>query len=334
MAVLTESQLSKIHIFSERLWTTATEIIDQQIDLWNSATNGAILLSSAAHKGSFSDRILWAGQQLVRRRDVMNDADIPAVELTDLLETAVKVAAGSFPVQMNPSTMTWIQENPEVQAAIVAQQLAPQMFQDMLNIAIGALVAALSTVPSNVKDVTGNSGVAAQYTFINQSKAARLFGDNASKIAVWLSHSSSFFDLYENSLQNESRLFFFGTVNVVADPLGRPMVFSDSPSLVLENSDPTLNKYYSLGLTQAAAIVGQNNDYMANYDTRNGGENIKRTWQAEWTFNVGLKGFAWNKETGGASPTSAALLSGSNWNKILNSHKHLAGVLLITKPAP
>jgi hypothetical protein len=63
----------------------------------------------------------------------------------------------------------------------------------------------------------------------------------------------------------------------------------------------------------------------------NGNENISRTWQAQWSFNLGLKGFAWDKTNGGKSPTTAALTTGTNWDKFATSNKDLPGVLVNTQ---
>jgi len=62
-----------------------------------------------------------------------------------------------------------------------------------------------------------------------------------------------------------------------------------------------------------------------------GEENIKRMWQAEWTYNLGVQGFSWNKTTGDHSPTDAAIMSSANWTRTATSHKDLAGVLLKSK---
>jgi len=81
-------------------------------------------------------------------------------------------------------------------------------------------------------------------------------------------------------------------------------------------------------LAQGAVLIEQNPDYLENMSTTNGAENIKRTWQAQWSYNVGLKGYAWDKTNGGASPTNAALATGSNWDRYATSVKDLAGILV------
>jgi hypothetical protein len=62
----------------------------------------------------------------------------------------------------------------------------------------------------------------------------------------------------------------------------------------------------------------------------NGDENITRSWQAQWSYNVGLKGFAWDKTAGGHSPSNAALATGTNWDRFATETKDLAGVIVNT----
>ena len=59
-----------------------------------------------------------------------------------------------------------------------------------------------------------------------------------------------------------------------------------------------------------------------------GKENIQRTYQAEWSYNLGLLGYSWNTAAGGSSPSDTALGTPSNWTKVATSNKDTAGVLL------
>jgi hypothetical protein len=53
--------------------------------------------------------------------------------------------------------------------------------------------------------------------------------------------------------------------------------------------------------------------------------------QADYTFGLGLKGYAWDTGNGGKSPTDADLTTGSNWDKIATSVKHTAGVVTLSQ---
>lgn len=317
--------LSDLAVFSEYVYTSQTEVLRQQIDLFNAATRGAIILQSAAHVGDYSDATLWAKiAGLVRRRDAYGSGAVTAKNLAMLVDTMVKVAAGTPPVNMPPGMFEWIQKSPEEGGAVVGQQLAVDTLADMLNTAILGGVAALSGVAAVVKDGTAGTATAGSF-----NAAQALFGDAYQQIACWVMHSKPLFDIFGAAFTNTEGLFTFGSVNVRTDPFGRAFVVSDSPALF--NATPNPDQYNTLGLVPGAIRVHQNGDFTDNLETSNGDENIQRTYQAEWSYELGVKGFAWDKTTGGKSPNDAALGTSANWDRYATSAKDLAGVLLKTQ---
>jgi hypothetical protein len=51
--------------------------------------------------------------------------------------------------------------------------------------------------------------------------------------------------------------------------------------------------------------------------------------QVDYSFGLGLKGYSWDQTNGGKSPTDAELATGTNWDKVVTSDKHTAGVLAV-----
>lgn len=321
--------LSDLAVYSEYAYSSMTEVLRQKIDLFNTATGGAITLRSSAHQGDFSDVAFFAKiSGLVRRRNSYGSGSVGEKKLAHLVDTMVKVAAGTPPVRLDPGQFKWIQQNPEVAGAALGQQLAIDTMADMLNVGLGASYAALSAETAVVYDATGNTSPENTLSFGNLNNGQAKFGDQASTISAWVMHSKPMFDLYGKNLTNAERLFNYGNINVMRDPFGKLLVMTDSQNLVITG---TPNNYAVLGLVPGAVIIDQNNDYTANEEAKNGDENIIRTFQAEWSYNVGVKGFAWDKTNGGKSPNDAALLTSTNWDKYATSHKDLAGVVVKTK---
>jgi hypothetical protein len=317
--------LSDLAVFSEYVYTAQTEVLRQKIDLFNAATRGAIQLRSAAHVGDYSDATLWAKVAgLVRRRNPYGSGAVAHKTLAMLVDTMVKVAAGTPPIDLPPSMFTWIQKNPEEGGAVIGQQLAGDTLADMLNTAIMAGVAALSGVAAVNYD---GSAAIADVTIFNSGQAK--FGDAYQDIQLWVMHSKPLFDIYADALTNANGLFSFESINVRQDGFGRTFVISDSPSLF--NATPTPDNYYALGLVPGALRVDQNGDFTDNISTLNGDENIQRNYQAEWTYELGVKGFAWDKTNGGKAPNDAAIGVATNWDRFATSVKDLAGVLLTTR---
>jgi len=322
--------LSAFKVFSDFAQGTMTEVLQQQVELFNAATRGGIVLRSARNAGDFMDRTHWAKiAGLVRRRNAYGTGTVSEVDLAQLAETSVKVAAGTPPVRMDPAQFEWILKNPEEGGVVFGQQLAVDRMADMLDVGIAAVKSALSGQATNYL-----SAVAGNADFAGLDTASAKLGDMAQRIAVWVGHSKPIFDLWGNAIANNDRLFTFGTINVSTDGFGRPIVMTDAPTLVDPDgagTGPDVASYAMLGLVPGAILIEDNGDYNANVETKNGGENIIRTMQAEWSYNVSVKGFAWDKTNGGKSPTTAALATGSNWDKYATYHKDLAGVVYEVK---
>lgn len=325
--------LSDLAVYSEYAYSAMTEILDQQINAFNAASEGTIVLAPAAHQGDFSDQVLFAkiAGGTVRRRNAYGSGTVAEKTLKHLVDTSVKVAAGTPPIRLDRGQFLWIQQNPEVAGAAMGQQLAVDLLADMLNTGIGSCVSALSGVAANVNDISAETGTAADPSFIALTNTAGKIGDRSNAIRAWIMHSTPMTKLWVNALTNAERLFQYGSVNVLRDPFGRIFVVMDSPALAATGS-----KYNTLGLQAGAIYVGQNNDFDANEQAINGDENIKRTYQAEWSYNVGINGFSWDKSANGSgssksSPTDAMLFTAANWDKYATSNKDIAGVMLVSK---
>jgi hypothetical protein len=294
--------LSDLQVFTEYAYSTMTEMLDYNTALFNEATRGGITLRSAAHQGDYSDTAIWGKiSGLVRRRNAYGTGAVTEKVLTQLLDTSVKVAAGIAPVRIDPSMMKWIQRSPEE---------------------AGAYCAAIGAQASNVHD--GTAGTA---TLAALNTARSKLGDRAEDLACWVMHSKVLFDIYGTALTGSNVLFSFGSVKVTHDGFGNPFIVSDSASL---SYVATGTKYHTCGLIPGGIAVDQNSDFVDNVQTINGDENIKRTYQAEWSYNLGIRGFQWDKTNGGHSPTGAALATATNWDKYATSSKDLAGIMMNT----
>ncbi len=314
--------LSDLAVFSEYAYSTMTEMQDQQIGLFNGATRGGLVLQSGNHQGDYSDEAMWAKiSGLVRRRNAYGSGAVAEKVLEHLTDTSVKVAAGTPPVRIDPGMMKWIQRSPEEAGVVVGKQMAEDSIADMLNTAVLVYAAAIGQVANVVYDHSSTGTM----SLIALNKGAAKFGDRAGAIVAWVMHSKSAFDIYGEALTNATRLFVFGNVRVIEDGFGRPLVVTDSPNLITAGTPDT---YAALGLTPGAVLVSQNGDFTDNVETKNGDENIIRTYQAEWSYNVGIQGFAWDKTNGGKSPANAALGTATNWDRYATSDKDLAGVLV------
>lgn len=325
--------LSDLAIFSEYTYTATTEVLAQQVNLFNEASAGALVLGVEAISGDYSDRSFYASLDgLVRRRNPYGDGSIAEKVLASKIDTIVKVAAGSPPVRMDNAWWAWIKRDPEEAAIVLGQQLAVQIMADKLNVAIGAVSAAILNVGGPlVLDISAGAGAAALPSPLSLGNTAFKLGDAMSEIKAWMMHSKTWNDLYGNALTNNERLFSYGSVNVSQDPTGRRYIMFDNPALMVAAAGGQPVKFHTLGLTTSAVEITMNDDFHDNISETNGMENIKKTYQSEWSYNVGVKGFSWDKANGGHAPTDAALFTGTNWDQNVTSLKNGPGVILVSQ---
>lgn len=321
--------LDQMQVFNDYVMPATIETLDQLVDKFNAASAGAIRLTTQGFSGDFFQASFFASLHSAQRR-VDRYGTNSAVATTDLTQTkgvSVKVAGGFGPVLFEPSQLTWLQKPTAEGIAVISQNFAEIILKDQLNSAILALVSAIGNQPAATYNAaTANSpplGVGQRAL----NKAHARFGDHSGTIVAEVMTGSVFHKLIDQALTNENRLFTASNVRVV-DILGRPFIITDAPAL-LEERSPSHDYEKILGLTDSAAIVSDGGDVITNVMTTNGKERIETTFQADYSFELGLKGYAWDMQNGGKSPTDAELGTGSNWDLVVGSIKHSAGVLAV-----
>lgn len=312
-----------LQVFNKQTYLAMTEHVAQDVEKFNQASAGAIQLISNPFQGDFDMEASFKQiEGLVRRRNAYGTGTIAAKRLTQILDVAVKVAAGTPPIQYEKQQYLWIKQNPELAALTIGEQLAKAKIADMLN---AGILSGASAISGNSAMVEGDGTAAA--TFRLQNKAAARMGDRSSAIRAWVMHSTTMHNLFDNALANAENLFRYDGVNVIRDPFGRLFVVTDSPALSVTTTGTIYN---TLGLVEGAIVVNDSNDFNAELVPSTGKDNIEYTYQAEWSYGVGVKGYAWDTANGGKSPTDAAIGTATNWDKIATDNKDTAGVLIKT----
>ena len=315
--------LTNMKVFNQYLMDATAETLGQQIQKFNQASNGAIVLTSMAFEGDFFQRSFYAALHTAQRRvdRYASQSTAAATALSQLQENSVKVAGGFGPIVFEPGQMTWIQKNEAEAIAVISGQLAEAIVADQLNSGIAAGVAAISNVAGATNDVSATAGIS--YAALNTAHA--LFGDSSMALVAQVMNGATYHKLIGANLTNTPQLFQAQNVLVV-DILGKAVVVTDAPALY-EAGTP--NKQKVLSLASGGITVMDGSDVITNIDTRNGQTRIETTMQADYTFGLGLKGYAWDTASGGKSPTDAELATGANWDKVVTDIKHTAGVITI-----
>lgn len=315
--------LSNMQVFNEYFMPVIIETFGQQVEKFNAASNGAIVLTNANFDGDFNQSSFYSTLAAAQRRVNRNQANatVSSTTLQQVKDSSVKVAGGFGPVVYEPSQMTWLNKPTAEGIELASRSFAAILLKDQLNTAIAALVAAIGNNSSALVDVSATLGA----TYAGVNKAHAKFGDSSNQIVANIMNGAAYHNFIGQNLTNANNLFSSDGVMVV-DILGRAVVVTDAPALYVSG---TPNKTKILGLTPQAAVVSDGGDMIVNIDTTNGKERIETTFQADYTFGVGLKGYTWDETNGGKSPSDAALATGSNWDVNAGDVKYTAGVMLI-----
>lgn len=315
--------LANMQVYDTEIYTTTIELLGQKLEAFNTASGGAIVLNTNAWRGNYTKEAFFQSLAGAQRRVDRNAAiaSQSATQLTQGESVGVKVAGGFGPVTFEPGQMTYLLENPETAIMAIAEGFSDALLADQLNTAVGAGVAAVENVAALVNDVSASAGLSQQALNAGHFK----FGDMQGMIIADVMHSKGNESLVDKALANGEQLFVSSNVTVVSI-LGKIMVVSDIPALYVAG---TPNKTKVLSLVAGGIVVSNSSDIITNMETTNGNTRIETTWQADYTFGLQLKGYAWDIANGGSSPLDAELFTGTNWDVVMTDNKHTAGTLTV-----
>ena len=315
--------LANMQVYDTEIYTTTIELLGQKLEAFNAASGGTIVLNTNAWRGNYTKEAFFQSLAGAQRR-VDRNAAIGAQAATQLSQgefVGVKVAGGFGPITFEPAQMTYLMESPVDAISAISEGFSDALLADQLNTAVGCAVAAVENVAALVNDVSASAGLSQQALNAGHFK----FGDMQGMLVADVMHSSGNESLIDKALANGEQLFVSSNVTVVSI-LGKIMVVSDIPALYVAG---TPNKTKVLSVTAGGIVVSNSSDIITNMDTTNGQTRIETTWQADYTFGLQLKGYAWDVANGGASPLDAELFTGTNWDIAVTSNKHTLGTLTV-----
>lgn len=297
------------------------EYIAQNVDAFNQASAGCILLRSEELEGNYSkESFFQTTAGLVNRRDATSVAAGTVVSLAMEELIGVKLKRYSLAEQTQDAFKA-LKKSPSEFSFVVGQQFAKAELQEKLTQGLAAFIGATGNVGVTVAtDATGST--------IDHTKLARLlalFGDRAKDIKCWVMHSKVAFDLLSQSIADKiTNIADQAIIGASIQTLGRPVVISDAAELINGSG-----KYYTLGLTEGAIDIVDSEQRGFLSETVGGLRNLVERVQTEYAFNLGLKGYKYLVASG-VNPDSTAVALGTNWPKVAASIKDTAGVRLLT----
>lgn len=310
-------------IYDEQVQAGMYEGVSQSLNIFNAASAGTIRLSSKSHKGNYAKEALFQMiSNLISRRDPESTSTVDYVKPTQAELIGVKTKGRIGPIKFTEDEIRAIEMSYDEFSFILGLQIGQAKAQDLVNMAIAAVEAALQG-QSDLNYSALSLSVKTLRT-IYLSNAMAKMGDRGQTIAAWVMHSKQYYDLVGDQIAEQltgmsDRIVYGGTPAT----LGRPVVISDDPALI--NDVASTDTYQVLGLVPGAVSVEESEQSMLAHNIVTGEHNLSHVLQGEYATTVKLKGMKWNTASG-AAPSNAALATPSNWVKVAASLKDLPGV--------
>jgi hypothetical protein len=308
-------------IFNEELIRLGiTETIEQNVDAFNEASKGTILLSSEALEGNFADESFIKGltaSSLVSRRDQTSVAGLTAAKLEEDSTNSVKLSRRYGPVATTYDA--WNRSNRDVDTFSLAfgKQLGVGIMQDMIDM---LLLGGVTAIPKSIATI-GDGLSVIDYANVVDGLAA--MGDKSGRVNCLVMHSNTYFSLVDKGLSMNA-LDTVGGMTIReggAYSLGLPVLTTDSASLVL-----SAGVYGVLGLTDGALRAIESDDMIMRAQDVLLQENLQRVIQGESSYNIGVKGCKFNSAV--INPDATAVGLADNWTYKLSDPKSGGGFLL------
>ena len=314
-----------LKIDTELVKTSMTETLMQNIESFNSATAGAIVLSSHYIMGdSQSYSKLAEIASLVGRRDITSSASatVKAINSADSKSVICYFSTGS--IEFNKADERRYGADSGAFSVAIGEQIAVGFMNYMLNRGIFAVRAAIEL---NQATLSAGTGIAtASYTLLNTGLSK--FGDASGSIVAWVMTGKSFHDIVGDGLANIKTDNVAGSIIATGTTatMGRPTFVTDSAGLVMKDiATGLVDTSAILGLTVNALEIAETEARDVLAEVVGGSENLINRIQAESDVLVGVKGYTYG---GTDNPTDAVLGLKTNWTQSATDVKSSAGVLI------
>lgn len=310
---------SDLIIYNDEAQTAYLERIQDNLEVFNASSNGAIVLDNELIQGDFRKRAFYKLGGGLEHRDVNSEAKVNAKKIGAGEAVGVKAPWKYGPYQTTEEAFKRRGRPVEEFSQIIGADVADATIEGFIEYATGALKAAIGSNAGMV--VTANIETDGKKTL---TRGMRKFGDKFGRIALWVMHSSAYFDIVDEAIANkvyeEAGVVIYGGL---PGTLGKPVLVTDKAPV---------DAIFGL-LPNAVVITESQAPGFRSYEV-NDEENLAIGYRAEGTVNIDVLGYSWKESTGGSNPTLAAVGSAANWVKHSDSNKVTAGVMISLTTTP
>lgn len=303
---------SDMIIYNQLAQTAYLERLQDNLNVFNAASNGAIRYVNELITGDFDQKAFYRVGGSIKYRDVNSTKKVTPDKIGSGESVGVKIPFKYGPYASTEEAFKRRARTPEEFAEIVGYDLADALVAGRLQYGLTALKAA----------ITSNPDMVAKGSIVKDGRKAltrgmRKFGDKFGRLSLWVMNSETYFDIVDEALTNqiygESEIVIYGGL---PGTMGKPVLVTD----LVGNDD-------AFGLQAGALTVTESQaPGFRAYDV-NDEENLAIAMRAEGTFNIDLLGYSWDMAKG-ENPTLELLGADANWKKHASSNKMTAGTLL------
>lgn len=327
---------SNMKVYDPRIQGGFVETLMQQTDAMNAASNNTLRMVSNIKKGDFDYEAMFKDiANIVSRRDttvVTAATDLPITQ-DEFISVKLNRKIGPVAQTLDAFRKAGLNPDEDTMMFTAGAQAAKAVAVNYLHSSLLSGVAAVTADSANlINDITGAATKTVNTTALVDTLAK--FGDRADSIRCWVMHSKAYYDLVKEQIAaNITGVSNFNVATASPISLNRPIIVTDDAALitVVGSGSAAVNNYHTLGLTEDALIAENTEEEFITFDMVTGLENLVLRMQGEYAFNLGVKGYKWDVANGAANPTDTALSTSTNWDKVMDSHKALAGVMLTSE---
>ena len=319
-------------IYQEEFQTAMVDELAQNLAGFGPASRNAIRIVPQVLAGDYEKKTFFDDTITISRRDTTSTSAQTASAMTMDENISVKINRKANLMAMTVDAFRkkgLAEEAAQRQfSAALGQMLAKKKVQDYLNTALIAVEAAIQGNTAMNYDNTGNT--ADHLTHVALAEGRALFGDAFGNIVAWVGHSRAYHDNQIDTLASANMIVNVGGTMVNAGnvpTLGLPFVVTDASALI--NGSGSTATYNVLGLVPDAVVLTESEPGDVMIWKYGGNENMEFRLQAEWAYNIQVKGFKWDTTNGGANPTDGTLGTTTNWDQVVADDKNTAGVRIL-----
>ena len=250
--------LSNRTVWDQYIVPATMEYFAEQVRLFNEASRNTIVLDSANFRGDFIQQAFFDSVRSAQRRTDMHatNAAVAPTDITDHVQTSVKVAGGFGPIRYEPAQHLWMLEPTARSIEVASRNFADALLYDQVNTSVGVAVAAIQS-----QGTAATNGTAlAELTYDTINMAHAKFGASSGLILADIMTGMQYHKFVSKNLTNAPSLLFKAENVTVVDILGKAVVVVDAPGLTAADGTNRV-----LGLTRGAVVASDSGDIITTF---------------------------------------------------------------------